>query len=78
MTSDLELFSTQELLDEVVRRATFLGVIVHADSVKDRSWDGERTFKVRYNENLGRQETGRLLSVVADHIQFSSFTEDEE
>ena len=66
---DLELFSTEELIDELMRRTTFQGVIVHArDGAKSRSWDGERVFRVRINENLSREETGRLLEVVSQRI----------
>ena len=66
---DLELFSTEELIDEVMRRTTFQGIIVHArDGAKSRYWDGERVFRVRINENLDREEAGRLLDVVSQHI----------
>jgi hypothetical protein len=66
---DLELFSTEELINELLRRTTFQGVIVHArDGAKDRHWDGERIFRVRRNGNLDVEEAGRLLDVVSQHI----------
>jgi hypothetical protein len=66
---ELELFSSEELIDELMRRTTFQGVIVHArDEAKSRYWDGERVFRVRINENFNREETGRLLEVVSQHI----------
>jgi hypothetical protein len=66
---DLELFSTEELIDELMRRTTFQGVIVHArDGAKDRHWSGERVFRVRLNANLEPDEAGRLLDVVSQHI----------
>ncbi len=66
---DLELFTTEELINELMRRTTFQGVVVHArDGAKSRYWDGERVFRVRINENLNREETGRLLEVVSQRI----------
>jgi hypothetical protein len=66
---DLELFSTEELIDELMRRTTFQGVIVHArDGAKSRQWSGERVFRVRINQNLDTEEASRLLDVVSQHI----------
>jgi hypothetical protein len=66
---DLELFGTDELVEELLRRTTFQGVVVHAqDGAKSRNWSGERVFRVRLNGNLGVEEAGRLLDVVSQHI----------
>jgi hypothetical protein len=66
---DLELFSTEELIDELMRRTTFQGVVVHArDGAKSRHWSGERIFRVRINENLAPEEASRLLDVVSQRI----------
>jgi hypothetical protein len=67
--NDLELFSTQELIDELVRRTTFQGVIIHSrDEAKDQAWSGERIFHVHLNANLGTEEAGRLLDVVGRQL----------
>ena len=70
MDSDgLELLSTTELVEELLRRTTFQGVIVHSlDEAKSRDWSGERIFRVRHNSNLDTEEVGRLLDVVSQHI----------
>jgi len=70
MDSDsLELRSTTELVEELLRRSTFQGVIVHTqDEAKCRDWTGERVFRVRHNSNLDTEEVGRLLDVVSQHI----------
>ena len=70
MDSDgLELLSTTELVEELLRRTTFQGVIVHSlDEAKSRDWSGERIFRVRHNSNLDTEEVGRLLEVVSQHI----------
>lgn len=66
---ELELFSTQELINELLSRTTFQGVVVHAiEEAKDRDWDGERMFAVRHNANLETEEAGRLLDVVSQYI----------
>ena len=61
--SELGLYGTQELIDELLRRSTFQGVIVHAaEEAKRVDWEGERTFRVRFNGNLAAEEAGRLLT----------------
>ena len=66
---ELELFATEELIDELLRRATFQGVIVHSrEQAKNQDWDGERMFSVRFNGNFDTQEVGRLLDVVSRHL----------
>jgi len=67
--TDLELFSAQELIDELLRRTTFQGVIVHArDGARSPDWSGERIFSVQLNSNLDVLEAGRLLDVIGQHI----------
>jgi hypothetical protein len=66
---ELELFSTEQLIDELMKRTTFQGVIVHArDGAKSRHWRGERVFRVRINQNLAPEEASRLLDVVSQRI----------
>jgi hypothetical protein len=66
---DLELYSTQDLIDELMRRTTFLGVVVHAREEMRGPWqDGHRTFRVRVSPGLGADEAGRLLAVVGGRI----------
>lgn len=68
--SDLAFCSTDELISELMRRRTFLGVIVHSpEAMKNGQWGEERTFKVHYNGNLGAAKAGRLLDRVASHMQ---------
>jgi len=67
--SELEFFSTRELIDELLSRTTFQGVIVHShDEARSRDWSGERIFNVRHNANLDIEEAGRLLDVVSQFI----------
>jgi hypothetical protein len=64
----LELSTIPELVEELMRRKTFLGVIVHSEEEQKGPWRGERMFKVRFNDNLDASETSRLLERVADHM----------
>lgn len=66
----LEFFTTRELIDELLRRQTFLGVVVHSEEeLRGDRWGGERTFCIRFNDNLDAQGVGRLLNVVCDYIE---------
>jgi len=68
---ELALFTTQELIDEIMRRSTFLGVIVHSEKEnKSKHWEEERIFKVRFNSNLNAAQTGRLLGTVAARLDY--------
>jgi len=67
--NDLELFSCQELIAELMRRKTFLGLVLHAeDEQKGADWHGERVFKVHLNDNLGASQAARLLGCVAGYM----------
>lgn len=67
--ADIEYFTTQELIDELMRRTTFQGVIIHSrDEAKNAQWSGERVFTVRTNANLPTDEAGRLLEVISRHL----------
>jgi hypothetical protein len=66
---ELELFTTQDLIDELLRRTTFQGVVIHAvEGAKSRHWNGERRFAVSHNANLRTEEAGRLLNVISEYI----------
>ncbi|HWE38108.1 MAG TPA: hypothetical protein VG406_16170 [Isosphaeraceae bacterium] len=66
---DLELYSTQQLIHELMRRSTFLGVVVHADDEARGAWVGEKTFRIHFNANLDAEQAGRLLGVVSEFIE---------
>jgi hypothetical protein len=67
--SELAFFTTQELIDEVLRRQTFCGVVVQsADEHRSAEWGAERTFRVRFNGNLDAPRAGRLLAAVSNYM----------
>jgi hypothetical protein len=66
---DQELYTTKELFEELMRRKTFLGVVIHSgQEMKGKEWDGERTFKVHFNSNLDTLQASRLLDTVANYL----------
>jgi hypothetical protein len=68
-SSELELYTTTELIAELMRRKTFLGVVVHsAQEFKSNEWTGRQVFRVHFNSNLDAARAGRLLDAVAGQI----------
>ncbi|HZL90584.1 MAG TPA: hypothetical protein VFB96_19610 [Pirellulaceae bacterium] len=66
---ELAFYSTEELVSELLKRTTFLGVVVHTEEDwKGDDWGEERTFKVRFNSNLETAEASRLLGRVAEYL----------
>jgi hypothetical protein len=67
--SDLELYTTRDLIDELLRRQTFLGVIVYsAEDFKGTHWSREKVFRVHFNANLDAGQACRLLDSVAGRL----------
>ena len=68
--SDLAFHTTQELIEELMRRQTFMGVVVHsAEEHKREAWGNERVFKVHFNQNLDSGRASRLLDTVAGYLE---------
>lgn len=66
---ELELCETSLLIEELLRRSTFQGVIIHAETTpRAAHWAGERIFKLRFNDNFTAAQVGNLLGVVADYV----------
>jgi hypothetical protein len=67
--SDLAFCTTQELIEELMSRHTFCGVVVHsADDHRRETWDDERVFKVHFNGNLDCARASRLLDTVSEYM----------
>ena len=67
--SDLSFVTNQELIAELMRRKTFLGVVVHSETDwKGADWGDERNFRVHFNDNLATEQASRLLSRVANYL----------
>jgi hypothetical protein len=66
---DLELYPTEELIAELLRRRTFLGVVVQSvEEHKVLAWSGKGAFKVHYNSNLDVDQACRLLEAVTESM----------
>jgi len=67
--SELSFVTNEELIAELMRRKTFLGVVVHSESDWKHGGGGdERMFRVHFNGNLATEEASRLLNRVASYI----------
>ncbi len=67
-STDLAFVTCEELIQELMRRKTFFGCVVHStEDHKHEAWE-ERMFRVHYNENLDSCRAGRLLDRVAEYI----------
>jgi hypothetical protein len=68
--SDLAFFTTKELVSELMRRKTFLGIVVHSEEeLKTEAWTGERIFKVHFNANLDNEQACRILEAVSEYME---------
>lgn len=67
--SALELVATKEIIDELMRRTTFQGVVIHSQGeCKTSDWPEKQVFKVHFSNSLSSDEAGRLLEIVAGHL----------
>jgi hypothetical protein len=67
--TELAFYSSRELVNELMQRQSFLGVIVHAlEETRGQGWNGNKNFQVRFNENLDAEAVSRLLNIVAEGI----------
>jgi len=69
MQTELAFFTTKELIDELMSRKTFLGVVIHSQQeFRGQSWGQERIFQVQFNSNLDQVKAARLLDTVAEFM----------
>jgi hypothetical protein len=64
----IELYTTKELVNELMRRQTFLGIVIHSEQELKGEWPGEGTFQVHFNSNLDNGQACRLLDAVAQYM----------
>jgi len=65
----LAFYTTQELVSELLGRKRFLGLVLHSEKeLKQPDWSGEQVFQLHLNQNLNREEAGRLLDTVAAYL----------
>ena len=63
--TDLELYTTKELVGELMRRKTFLGVVVHSEEDhKDRRWMGEKVFPSHPAGEWNAQSAAELAAIL--------------
>jgi hypothetical protein len=67
----IELCTTAELVNELMNRKTFLGVVIHSEKELKGEWPGEGTFQVHFNSNLDAGQASRLLDAVAQFMSLN-------
>jgi hypothetical protein len=67
--SELAFHTTAELIEELMRRKTFLGVIIHSEAEHRGAGKRPRVFKVHLNANLDCEQAGRLLEAVSAQLE---------
>lgn len=76
-TEGLEFYETKELIDEIIGRWTFQGVVIHATRECTNPKWADREFSIRSNSNLTKDE---LIMVMEQMIEIlrTSDTQDEQ
>ncbi|WP_165248344.1 hypothetical protein [Paludisphaera soli] len=66
---ELELYATEDLIEELLGRTTFQGVVIHSrDDAGNHPRPDETTYSVRFNRNFQTEEVGRLLDVLSRRL----------
>ena len=77
--SELAFYPTQDLVNEILRRKTFLGVVIQSEEeYRNQNWGAERMFKVQFNSNLTNEQASRLVDSVAEFMQGEEYYLDGE
>lgn len=66
--NELEFYTIDELLDEILKRPTFCGIVIHTkDEIKNNIKAKELDFLVKYNTtNLSEKEVIGILKFIGD------------
>jgi hypothetical protein len=59
-TNDLELVSTRELVEELMRRQTWVGLIIQSDAEADRPITSHKNFELAW-KNMNEEQVCSLL-----------------
>lgn len=68
-SNELAFYPTTDLIQELVQRRTFLGLIVHSENeLRNGRWNEEEIFKVHLNNNLDPAMASRLLGIISEYL----------
>lgn len=68
MSDELELYSTDELVQELLHRATFQGIIFHShDEFRGKNWDN-KTFRLFW-ANVEFAEIKLLVETLREYLE---------
>lgn len=67
---NLELYTTEEMVEEIINRTTFLGVVIQSEEdCKNKNWYGKKAFKIHWNNNLNNKEVADILENMASSLR---------
>lgn len=66
-TSDLELYSSEELIQELLSRTTFVGIVIRSEK-EAKGVSGHRSFRVYSSNNLNTDQTLTILSGLVSQL----------
>lgn len=66
-TSDLELHSSEELIQELLSRTTFVGIVIRSEK-EAKGVSGHRSFRVDSSNNLNTDQTLTILSGLVSQL----------
>lgn len=66
--SDLELYTSEELIQELLTRTTFVGVIVRSEN-EAKGVSGHRCFRVDSSANLRFDQTLTILDGLVEQLK---------
>lgn len=68
--NELALATNEELIDELVLRGTFVGMVIRCqDDLRGAPWDGEeRYFTISSNDNMSDKQRFKVLMTIAEHL----------
>lgn len=78
MSEELSFYTTDELIVEILKRATFQGIIVRAEDFRGHEWQGKKKFNVLWNGNLSNEEVTRVIEVISEALTNTPEQEGEE
>lgn len=75
----LELYTTKEMIEEIINRTTFQGIMILSENdCKDPKWCGKKTFGVHWNNNLTNKEVVDILESTAFSLRENNENDGDE
>jgi hypothetical protein len=67
-SSDLELYTSEELIQELLSRTTFVGILIRSEK-EAKGVSGHRSFRVDPSDNLNQEQMLTILDGLVGHLK---------